>query len=232
MSVIDSGILRWEVELPTRGATPIGRRRPQGTLVIQGTEGEERKALPLAVARSLAGKKKRGEVSAATRAELAHVVGELCQSSAKTRIERLIDRREYASDEIRKKLRQDGYPEHVIEPAVMRACEVGLVSDQRFAENFIRSKLYAGWGEVRIKRELAQRGIDVDELPGWPYEYFDPEDEATRAYELARRHLRPGKNAYQRLVRYLCGRGFALSVATQASSRVLNEEAEEATSDF
>ena len=224
MNGINSGPLQWEVELPPRGATPIGRRRPQGSLIIRGPEGEERKALPLAVARSLAGKKKRGEVSAATRAELAHLVGELCQSGAKTRIERLIDRREYSSDEVRKKLRQDGYPEHVIEPAVIRACEVGLISDLRFAENFIRSKLYAGWGEVRIKRELAQRGIDADELPGWPYEYFDPADEAARAYELARRHLRPGKNAYQRLVRYLCGRGFSLSVATQASSRVLNEE--------
>lgn len=224
MSVTDSGTLQWEVELPARGATPIGGRRPQGTLVITGPEGEERKALPLAVARSLAGKKKRGEVSAVTRADLTRVVSELYQYCAKTRIERLIDRREYASDEVCKKLRQDGYPEHVIELAVRRACEVGLVSNLRFAENFIRSKLYAGWGEVRIRRELAQRGIDVEELPGWPYEYFDPEDEATRAYELAHRHLRPGKNAYQRLVRYLCGRGFSLGVAMRASSRVLEEE--------
>ena len=224
MSDARSGTLQWEVELPARGAAPLGGRKPRGTLVIGAGEGAERISLPLAVARSLANKQKRGEANPASRAELLYISKELCRNKAKERIERLIDRREYASEEVRDKLRQEGYAESVIVPAVARACEVGLVSDARFADNFIRSKLASGWGELRIRRELSRRGIDVEEVRGWPYDYFDPEDEHTRATELARRHLRPGKNAYQRLVRYLCGRGFSLGVATQAASRVLAEE--------
>jgi regulatory protein len=171
----------------------------------------------------LSARKKADEIHPGSRAELLYVTKELSLSSARSRIERLIDRREYASSEIRRKLREDGYHSDVIDQCVKRACEAGLVSDQRFADSFIRSKVYSGWGMARIARELSRRGIEADTLPGWPYEYLDPEDELSRAEDLARTRRVYGPRAYEKLVRHLCGKGFSMSVATKAASQVLGE---------
>jgi len=217
--------LAWEVDLPGKRQSLSWGSKPKGAVVIHPeTEDEERLSVPAAVARVLQSKKKAGEIHPSSAAELLHVVGDTSRSCARARIERMIDRREYASDEVRRKLREDGYATSTIEACVGRAVEAGLVSDQRFADSFIRTKVYAGWGMARIARELSQRGIDVAQVQGWPYEYLDPDDEAERAYQLAvTRHV-GGPRAYEKLVRYLMGRGFSTGVAHRAARRIVDEQ--------
>lgn len=218
------GALAWEVTLPGKRAAQSFGPKPRGTLVIDTDEGTEYLKVPKPVATLLNKKRNADEIHPSSRAELLYLVGELSKSCARTRIERLINSREYSCSEVADKLYQDGYSKRVVEHCITRAKHAGLLSDARFADSFIRSKVYAGWGMARISRELLRRGIDVSELPGWPYEYLDPEDEYDRALELVRNKHVSGPNAYQKLVRFLCGRGYALGVSTRAAQHVLAQE--------
>ena len=196
------------------------------------TGGEERISLPKPVAKILHAKKASGEIEPSSRAELLYIVWDLARSCARTRIERLIDRREYSSQEVRDKLAADGYPKSVIEECLSYACEIGLVSDARYADSYIRSKVYSGWGMGRIVRELSQRGIDVTTVKGWPYDYLDPEDEVSRAINLARTKRVSSTRAYEKLVRFLCSRGYATGVAMKAARQVLDERDDATLVDF
>lgn len=215
----------WEVTLPDRRRASLGASKPRATLIINPeTPQEERRLIPAAVGRLLASKHKAGELHPQSRAELLYMVGELSRSCASTRVERLLNRRDYSSAEVTQKLRFDGYAPTVVEACVERACNIGLICDTRYADVFIRSKLSAGWGLARIKTELSRRGVDVEQLRGWPYDYVDPEDEITRAVEVAHRKSVSGARAYGKLVRFLCNRGFAMGVATRAARLVLEEQ--------
>lgn len=225
--------LAWEVVLPGKRTTSSFGAKPRAQVVIHAADGaSEQISVPLAVGRIMASKQKAGEIHPGSRAELLYVIGESSISCARVRIERLIDRREYSSSEVRQKLRMDGYSSKIIDDCIGRACHVGLISDTRYADSFIRSKVYAGWGMQRIERELKMRGIDAREVPGWPYEYLDPEDELRRATELARTRRVSGPRAYEKLVRYLCARGFATSVASRAAGKVLADRGEQDLVDF
>ena len=219
-------LLAWDVVVPGKQQSySAWDRRPRGTLLIGPEDGhQEHVLLPKQVARILQSKKKSDEIHPASRNELLYIVRELEHACARTRIQRLIDRREYSSVEIRQKLQQDGYSEQTIDACLDRAREVGLVSDRRFADNFIHSKVASGWGMERISRELTRYGIETKDLPGWPYEYLDPEDEVERALNVAQRKRIEGSRAYEKLVRHLCGKGYSTGVATRAARMALDQE--------
>lgn len=218
--------LAWDVEVPGKRQTQAWGYKPRGALIINaGHDDEERIELPKAVACLLASKQKTGEIHPSTAEELVDMTEALSRTCARSRIERLINRREYTADEIGRKLAEDGYTSETTELCVQKACDIGLISNRRFADAFIRSKLSAGWGVDRVVRELAQRGIDVDELVGWPYEYVDPDDEVERATSLAQKRNAMRPHTFPKLVRYLCGRGFRTGVAVQAATRVLGDDA-------
>jgi regulatory protein len=69
-------------------------------------------------------------------------------------------RREYGRAELTTKLIGKGFDPDVVEKAIARLADEGLQSDKRFADNFAQSRINQGKGPVRIRIELAQRGID------------------------------------------------------------------------
>lgn len=69
-------------------------------------------------------------------------------------------RREYGQTELINKLANKGYIRQVAEQAIFKLTAEGLQSDQRFAANFVRSRISQGKGPVRMRSELGQRGID------------------------------------------------------------------------
>ena len=71
----------------------------------------------------------------------------------------LLARREHGRAELARKLRQRGADAALIEAALDRLIEEGLLSEQRFVDSFIRSRASAGYGPLRIREELAQRGV-------------------------------------------------------------------------
>jgi regulatory protein len=77
----------------------------------------------------------------------------------------LLARREHSRLELERKLATRGFPEAVIAPALDALEQSGVLVATRFTESFIRSRLAKGQGPVRIRAELAQRGVgDAAEL--------------------------------------------------------------------
>jgi regulatory protein len=75
---------------------------------------------------------------------------------------RLLARREHSFRELTQKLARRGWPEKEIETTLEELAELGLLSDQRYAESFARSRAGKHYGPVRIRAELGERGIDRD----------------------------------------------------------------------
>lgn len=71
----------------------------------------------------------------------------------------LLARREHGRVELTRKLRQRGAPCELIESVLDRLTEEGLLSESRYLDSFITSKGRAGYGPLRIREELLQRGL-------------------------------------------------------------------------
>lgn len=75
----------------------------------------------------------------------------------------LLARREHSQQELHRKLCNKGFESGDIKTVLPALVEEGLLSDERFTEAFINSRLQRGSGPVKIANELQQRGIG-DEL--------------------------------------------------------------------
>ncbi|MCQ4349079.1 recombination regulator RecX [Pseudomonas stutzeri] len=71
----------------------------------------------------------------------------------------LLARREHGRAELARKLRQRGAADALIDAALERLVEEGLLSDRRFLESYVRSRASAGYGPLRIREELTRRGL-------------------------------------------------------------------------
>ena len=75
----------------------------------------------------------------------------------------MLARREHSGAELRVKLAAKGFPADIINDALSDLYRSGWLSDERFVEAFLRVRSERGYGPVRIRAELKERGID-DEL--------------------------------------------------------------------
>ncbi len=82
-----------------------------------------------------------------------------CPLASRKKAMDFLARREYGQAELIKKLTSKGYDRNVAEQAVIKLTTEGLQSDQRFAESFVQSRINQGKGPVRIRIDLAQRGM-------------------------------------------------------------------------
>lgn len=72
---------------------------------------------------------------------------------------RYLTRREYGIEELTQKLIQRGADSSAAEQVVADLADENLVSDQRFAEMFVRTRMHQLNGPVKIRAELRGRGI-------------------------------------------------------------------------
>lgn len=130
----------------------------------------------------------------------------------------LLARREYSRAEIWRKLNA-----RVEEPAMLEAVlnslqDAGYQSDERFAEVFTRSRLSSGYGAMRVRQELRQKGI-ASELVEQALE-VEEADGYTQALDACRRRFgeTPPNNPkeYARRMRFLVNRGFSFDEAKKA----------------
>ena len=80
--------------------------------------------------------------------------------SAKSVAVRLLSRREHSAFEIRDKLHKRDFDEAEIEQAIIELQQGGWLSDERFAEAYIRMRQLKGFGPIRISIELNERGVN------------------------------------------------------------------------
>ncbi len=123
----------------------------------------------------------------------------------------LLARREHSRLELAAKLRRRGFAADQIGACLDALEAVQLLSDERFAEQYVRSRVEKGYGPLRIRRELRERGVAASlvERALAPYARRWPAL-AQRQY---RRRFGSGQPAdhreWARRARHLQGRGFA-----------------------
>ena len=72
---------------------------------------------------------------------------------------RYLTRREYGIEELRQKLLQRGSDQAIAEKVVSDLADESLVSDQRFTEMYVRTRMRRLFGPLKIRGELRSRGI-------------------------------------------------------------------------
>lgn len=132
---------------------------------------------------------------------------------------RCLAMREHSRTEMARKLGPLG-TEDEVNTELDRLVELGLLSDARFADAFVRAKA-PRFGASRLRVELARRGVSAD-LIGEAIEEGCGDNELARARDVYRRKfatLPEDGREWARQARFLQGRGFS----TDIIRRVLRE---------
>jgi len=134
---------------------------------------------------------------------------EILQAALETGV-RLLARREHAESELRLKLRQRQYPGGIIDAVVKDLTSRNYLSDERFAEVYVRHKLEQGFGPRRIIAEMRKRGVDDRHFRPW---LEQTDDWLARARAVKNKRFGPDRPMDQRdwgrQGRFLASRGFS-----------------------
>ncbi|TAH47566.1 MAG: recombination regulator RecX [Betaproteobacteria bacterium] len=147
----------------------------------------------------------------------------MSETSLRERALRYLAQRDHSRTELARKLAAHGSAAEVAE-VVARMGELGLQSDRRFAEAWVRSKAVR-FGAARLRNELGRRGVErelVDEALA--AECVESELERARAVWRAKFGAPPADaREWARQARFLQTRGFA----TDVIRKLLKEQPDE-----
>ena len=209
----------FEVELPKK-STYSSFSRPKASLkLFYDQQLGESYPIPVACGKKLLSDAK--GVNIQTRDQLFSLFNQICLDEAYQYVVGIFAKRDYSSLEIQQKLSLRGYRQQTIDATLDKIKSIGLLSDTRFAESYIRAKISCGWGSYKISRSLGLKGIDVQDIDGWPDQYF--EDEVSRALSILQHRTVPEKNPYEKCVRRLVSKGFSISDAKAATKAFLED---------
>jgi regulatory protein len=83
-------------------------------------------------------------------------------------------RRDYASEDLRRKLLEKGYDAVVVAPLLDALRAEKLLDDRRYAENFVAYHAARGQGPLRVRADLRRHGLEgtlveacLDAFPEW-----------------------------------------------------------------
>ena len=76
----------------------------------------------------------------------------------------LLARREHSRRELERKLDKRGFPARLIDETLDELEQSGALSARRFAESFVSARAAKGQGPVRIRADLAKRGVDSSDF--------------------------------------------------------------------
>jgi regulatory protein len=137
--------------------------------------------------------------------------------SAKSVAVRLLSRREHSAFEIRDKLSKRDFDNGEIEQAIIELQQGGWLSDERYAEAYIRMRQQKGFGPIRISIELSERGVKDSIIDS----YLHAQDDSW-LLTLQQQYLKKYKNKAvvdyndkAKRIRFLQYRGFVLDAIYQ-----------------
>lgn len=137
--------------------------------------------------------------------------------SAKSVAVRLLSRREHSAFEIRDKLAKRDFENNEIEQAIVELQQGGWLSDERFAEAYIRMRQQKGFGPIRISIELNERGVKENIVDAYLHQHDDSwrqtlEQQYRKKY---RNKAIEDYNDKAKRIRFLQYRGFTLDAIYQ-----------------
>ena len=146
---------------------------------------------------------------------------------------RLLTVRARSRAELAGQLTKRGYPGEVTEAVLDRLATVGLIDDEDFAAQWVRSRqTHAGKGRRALAAELRTKGVDA-EVIATALQGIDAGAERVRAEQLVERRLRrealgdgDDPKVMRRLVGMLVRRGYHQSMAVAVVTDALAAERE------
>lgn len=130
----------------------------------------------------------------------------------------LLRLRSYSTHEMATRLRRKGFPEPIVTDTLASLKELGYLSDEKFAQEWIETRLQRRpRSRFALEKELKRKGLDRTTIER-ALRTFSAEDERRTALELARRqYVRyrtlPRDVAKRRLYEFLLRRGFSYELA-------------------
>ncbi|HRP22392.1 MAG TPA: recombination regulator RecX [Thauera sp.] len=145
--------------------------------------------------------------------------------SLRERALRHLARRDHSRAELARKLAAHGESDEV-DAVITRMGELGLQSDSRYAEAFVRGKA-ARFGSSRLRSELARRGIERDLIEqAIASECVESELERARQVLRSRFSCAPADpREWARQARFLQTRGFAPELIRKLLKEPFDESA-------
>ncbi|ODN41785.1 regulatory protein RecX [Piscirickettsia litoralis] len=131
------------------------------------------------------------------------------ESSIRVAAIRFLARREYSYHELYERLKPRVQSYALLESVLLSLQEQDLISDQRFCESYVRSKVNSGQGPLKIKQALFHKGVAEVIICSVLADYSERwYDNAFRVW--CKRFDHPGETPEDqaRQIRFLQSRGF------------------------
>lgn len=139
----------------------------------------------------------------------------------------LLAARARTEKEIVDALQKNAYPESIIAKVMARLHEAGYIDDAQFAEQWTACRTTKGLGSRRIRMELRQKGVDVQQID-LALSSMDDGAVMDSAFKAAQKASR-GKDLSspadrQKILAALARRGFDFSLAKKAIQQLIESE--------
>lgn len=132
--------------------------------------------------------------------------------------------RERSEQEIVSRLRRSRFDEAAIQKVVETLNLHELVSDERFAEQWVHSRSRK-YGKNRIAQELRRKGVSGEEAQA-ALDAVPEEEEYRRCLEQAKKLLRKFQSDLKKIAQSLTRKGYSWTMARRAAEEALMEEGE------
>lgn len=121
-------------------------------------------------------------------------------------------RREYSACEASRRLLRKGVTPARVEEVMEKFVSEGLVSDQRFADSLVRTRVSRGQGPLLVRAELQRRGV-AGEISNEVMAGFEWRDigQSAKIKRFGEGDPQDGRE-FDRQARFLAGRGFPIDI--------------------
>lgn len=124
------------------------------------------------------------------------------------------------------KLKEKNYTKENIDPTISHLKEIGLINDQKFAENFVNYSLRKRWGLKKIIRELEIRKVSKADYSDLINTLDDKTEFIESAMNLGAKKLRmiagkPVQKQKEALMRHLITKGYDYDIIKEVTRKLI-----------
>jgi regulatory protein len=133
------------------------------------------------------------------------------QTSVRNKAMDLLARREHSEHELRQKLKLREFDSDEITAAIDSLQRDNLLSDERFTESYVSQRFNAGFGPLKIRYELRQKGISESLTDEFLEAYADRWDRLMQQQRVRKygEAIPADYNQRMKQARFLQNRGFS-----------------------
>ena len=145
-------------------------------------------------------------------------------SSVRKKIMDFLAIREHSAKEVYKKLCNKVESLDILSQAIDKLIMEGLLDDKRFAEQYLHSRINKGFGPLRIKQELKNKGVNILEIES----LIDSKDWTSKARQVLQKKIKHMTSLESKeilkLKRFLNYRGFDYMDIDEAFNFIRQED--------